>query len=230
MRKEIKSAIVWGDSVARGVVFDDQRERYSLSPCNAASIVGEKLGIEIQNRSRMGMTSGDGVTMMQKDLDRGLRAEVAIIEFGGNDCDFNWKAISEAPDALHLPKTSADEYEKNIRSMINKAKSAGMQPILVNLTPVNAENYFQFVSRHGLSQENILRWLGDKFQIYRYQERYSMIVSRIARECSCRLLDIRSAFLNVWNCTTSLFCRDGIHPTAEGQKLIGQSILESISL
>ena len=228
MKKEIKNAIVWGDSVAKGVILDEARGRYSLAPHNAVSIVSEGLGIKIQNRARMGYTSKEGVAMMQKDLKKGLHADAAILEFGGNDCDFDWKAISEAPDSLHLPKTSAAEYESNMRQMIGAAKNAGMEPILVNLTPVNAQQYFQFISRNGLSQENILRWLGDVFQIYRYQESYSMIVSRLARECGCRLLDIRSAFLHVWDCTSTLFCRDGIHPTAEGQRLIGQSILASI--
>lgn len=228
MKKKIGSAIIWGDSVARGVVFDETRNRYSIAPYTAAAMVGEQLGIEIKNRSRMGMTSSDGMLMMEKDLKKGLHADAAIIEFGGNDCDFNWNAISEAPDTKHLPKTTAEQYQKNIRTMIDKAHNAGMEPILVNLTPINAENYFQFISRGGLSQENILHWLGDKFQIYRYQERYSMLVSRIAHECGCRLLDIRSALLGVWDVTTSLFCRDGIHPTAEGQKVIGQAILNSL--
>ena len=228
MIKEVKSAIVWGDSVARGVVLDAERERYSLSPTTAVDLVGEALGIEVKNRSRMGMTSAQGVEMMEKDLQKGLTADVAILEFGGNDCDFNWKEISDSPTALHLPKTSAEQYEANIRRMIETAKKAGMEPILVNLPPVNAEGYLDFIVRHGLSKENILRWLGDTFQIYRFQERYSMILTRVARDCGCRLLDIRSAFLNVWNCTTSLFCRDGIHPSTDGQRLIGEAILSQI--
>lgn len=228
MNKPIRSAIVWGDSLARGVVLDEARQRYTITPSSAVSIVGEKLGIEIKNRSRMGMTSSDGVLMMKKDLERGLRADVAILEFGGNDCDFCWEEISKAPDALHLPHTTAEQYEKNMRGMIAAAKEAGMEPILVNLPPVNAEGYLTFLSQHGLSKENILHWLGDAFQIYRYQERYSMIVTRIAHECGCRLLDVRSAFLNVWDCTTALFCRDGIHPTAAGQQLMGHAILSAL--
>lgn len=228
MHSPIQSAIVWGDSLARGVVLDEERQRYTITPSPAVSIVSEALGIHIQNRSRMGMTSSDGMQMMQRDLARGLRADVAVLEFGGNDCDFCWQEISDAPKGLHLPKTSAAQYEENMRSMIAAAKEAGMEPVLINLPPVNPESYLSFLTRHGLSRENILRWLGDTFQIYRYQERYSMIVTRIAHECQCRLIDVRSAFLNVWDCTTALFCRDGIHPTAAGQKLIGDAVLASL--
>ncbi len=227
MKKRIQSAVVWGDSLARGVVLDEARNRYCLAPCPAAALVAQELGIDLLNRSRMGMTSQQGLQMLEKDLERGVHADAAILEFGGNDCDFDWKAISEAPEKLHLPKTSAEQYENNIKHMIERVKNAGMTPILVNLPPVNAERYFQFLSQNGLSKENILRWLGETFQIYRYQERYSMIVSRVAGECSCRLLDVRSAFLNLWN-FAPLFCKDGIHPTAEGQTLIGKAILETI--
>lgn len=228
MDKTIHSAVIWGDSVARGVVLDESRERYRLTPSSAASIVAQQLGIEITNRSRMGMTSEEGLAMMEKDLARGISADVAIIEFGGNDCDFHWKEISKDPTALHLPRTEAGRFEQNLRNMIRKAKDAGMRPVLVNLVPINPEKYLRFISRDGLSAENILKWLGDTFQIYRYQERYSMIVSRLAQECGCKLFDIRSAFLNVWNGTTSLFCRDGIHPTEEGQRLISRAILSEL--
>lgn len=225
--KKICSAIVWGDSVARGVVFDEKRGRYSIAPCTAAELVSKELGIEVTNRSRMGMTTMQGMSMMEKDIARGVHADAAVLEFGGNDCDFDWKAISESPDQTHLPKTPAEQYEQNMKHMIARVKENGMEPILVNLPPINAERYFHFLSKGGLSQSNILKWLGDTFQIYRYQEKYSMIVARIARECGCRLLDIRSAFLDLWNCP-SLVCRDGIHPTAEGQVLIGKSIIASI--
>ncbi len=228
MNKKIKTAVIWGDSLARGVILDENRNRYKIAPSTAATIIAEKTGISITNRSHMGMTSAGGKEMMKKDLSRGLSADVAIIEFGGNDCDFCWTEISNDPYALHLPKTDAAEFENNLREMITQAKAAGMVPVLCNLLPINAEKYFEFISQNGLSQENILKWLGDKFQIYRYQERYSMIINKIAHECGCRLFDIRSAFLNVWDSTTRLYCRDGIHPTAEGQELIGRAILREI--
>ncbi len=223
-----KSAIVWGDSLARGVVYDEKRERYRIVPRPAATMVANELGIELINRSRMGMTTTQGLAALQKDLEYGLFADYAVLEFGGNDCDFDWKAISESPDQNHNPKTTAELFEKNMKEMIFSIRRAGMTPILVNLPPIHAEQYFHFVARNGLSESNILRWLGDVFHIYRYQERYSMLVARVAKMCECRLLDVRSAFLNLWN-SASLFCRDGIHPTEQGQELIGSAILSEIS-
>lgn len=219
-----KKAIVWGDSVARGVIYDAARDRYRLSPCPAAELIAQARGMEITNRSRMGMTSAQGVAMVERDLSSGMRADYAILEFGGNDCDFDWQAVSASPDDVHLPRTVAELYRDNLCRMISDVRAAGMKPVLVNLPPIDGEHYLRFITRKGLSEKNILKWLGSPQRIYRFQERYSMIVSRVARECKCRLFDIRSAFLDVWD-SVSLLCSDGIHPTEEGQRLIGQAIL-----
>ena len=224
---DIKKAIVWGDSVAKGVIYDDSRSRYALSKSSAVKLVAEALGIEIVNRSRMGMTANEGLEMLKKDLDAGMSADVAIIEFGGNDCDFDWRSISETPYDVHLPKTTADIFENKMKMMISEVRAAGMSPYLVTLPPIDAERYFDFISRDGLSKENILEWLGDKNHIYRYHERYSVLISKIAREMGTKVLDVRAAFLGMWN-SNRLFCTDGIHPTDEGQRVIADAVLASI--
>ncbi len=227
MYKEIKKVIVWGDSVARGVIYDDKRARYAIAPENAVKIVSDKLGIEIINRSRMGITSKEGLQLVERDLEKGLVADAVIIEYGGNDCDFNWREISEAPKETHLPKTKAEDFEESIYKIIEKTKKAGIRPVLVSLPPIDADRYLNFISRDGLSKANILKWLGDVNQIYRYHERYSMIITRIARKTGCMLLDLRSAFLDLWS-TKDLLCTDGIHPNISGQKFIGEAIISSL--
>lgn len=223
----VKKVIIWGDSVAKGVVYDETRGRYVLSPTTAASIAGERLGLEIVNRSRMGATVAEGERMMNVDLARGLTADMAIIEYGGNDCDFDWRAVSEAPDAVHDPKTPAPLFEEKLRGMIGAVSAAGIEPVLVTLPPIVAGRYFDFISRGGLDADSILRWLGDKDHIYRYHERYSALISRIARDCGCRLLDLRGEFLALWN-SERLFCFDGIHPNEEGQRFMGEAIVRAI--
>ena len=224
---DIKKAIVWGDSVAKGVVYDESRSRYALSKSSAVKLVAEALDIEIVNRSRMGMTANEGLEMLRKDISGGMSADVAIIEFGGNDCDFDWRLISKTPHEVHLPKTTAEVFENKMKMMISEVRAAGMRPYLVTLPPIDAEKYFDFISRDGLSKENILEWLGDKNHIYRYHERYSVLISKIAREMGTKVLDVRAAFLGLWN-SNRLFCKDGIHPTDEGQRVIAEAVLASI--
>lgn len=221
----IRKAIVWGDSVMRGVAYDEARGRYSLLQRTAVSKVAEELGIEIVNRAKMGMTVEQGLDLMEADLSRGMTADVALVEFGGNDCDFDWKAISENPDARHLPKTPVDLFEKKIKAMITKLRGSGIYTVLATLPPIAADKYFDFIARNGLNKENILKWLGDKHHIYRFHEMYSNVIQKVARECGCALLDLRSAFLSRWD-LGALFCKDGIHPNEEGQLLMGEFALQ----
>ena len=223
----VKKAVIWGDSVAKGVIYDAERERYAIAKPPAADIVAAEAGIEIVNHARMGMTVRDGLAVAQRDLARGVTADIAVIEFGGNDCDFDWKAISESPQEIHLPRTPAEEFTRDLTQMVQMARGAGMEPYLLNLPPIHPEYYFDFISRNGLSRQNILQWLGDKNHIYRFHERYSAMIGRVARECGCRLLDIRTAFLDRWD-TVKMICRDGIHPTMDGQRLIGSAIMAAL--
>lgn len=223
-----KNIVVWGDSLARGVIYDDEKKRYRISPVCAANIISEKTGAVITNRSHMGMTSAQGLSQMQDDIARGIGGDVAFLEFGGNDSDFDWKAISEAPDAEHLPKTVISQYEEDMCRMIELSREHGMEPMLATLPPLMADRYFEFFSRNGLNRGNILHWLGDVNKIYRFHERYSLAVARIASKYNCRIMDLRTAFLDKWD-ARPYFCADGIHPNDAGQRLIGETILKALS-
>ena len=229
MASNIKKAVLWGDSIGKGVIYDENRGRYVLSPFNAVSNIAEKLNVQIVNRCHMGMTTPQGLTMLERDCMKGVNAEVdtAVIEFGGNDCDFDWSAISAAPREEHLPKTPFAQFTQNMRNMIAKVRSFGMEPILVNLPPINADRYFKFISGGERSPENILEWLGTTHQIYRYQERYSLEVDRIAQENGCRLINLRAAFLDLWR-PDQYLCADGIHPNVKGQQLIATAALAQL--
>ncbi|PWS21688.1 SGNH/GDSL hydrolase family protein, partial [Enterococcus faecium] len=69
-------------------------------------------------------------------------------------------------------------------------------PILMTLPPLHAKRYFEFITRNGLIKDNILQFLGgDVEMIYRWQERYSNTISRIAAETGSHIIDVRDSFL-----------------------------------
>ena len=144
-----------------------------------------------------------------------------------SDTELVIEAISENPDAEHAPKTPLALYERDMRDMIRLARRKNMAVALCTLPPIISESCFDFFSAGRLNRDNILRWLGDTNKIYRYHERYSLLLSRLARDCACRLLDLRSAFLEKWD-PHPYFCRDGIHPNNDGQMLIRDAVLAQI--
>ena len=92
-----------------------------------------------------------------------------LLEFGGNDCDFDWAAIAADPEGSYVSKTPPETFESCYRRAIRLVEESGREPIVLTLPPIHSERYLDFICRDGLKKENILRWLGDVDAIYRWQ-------------------------------------------------------------
>ena len=223
--KLVQSIGVWGDSVMKGVVYDENKSKYTLLSENGADKASRKLGLRLFNRSRMGCTVTNGLQLLTTDRQRPEAAcDAALIEFGGNDCDYDWAQVAAHPEQDHQPKTPLPLFIAQLRDMIDLVRQKGMQPVMMTLPPLHAQRYFDFFTRNGLSGDSILRWLGDVQHIYRWHERYNAAVMRVAQECGCPLADVRDAFLAERD-YGDLLCADGIHPNAKGHALM-ESVLE----
>ena len=120
-------------------------------------------------------------------------------------------------------------FKECITDMVKALRQNGIKPILVNLPPIHSGKYFNWITRTGLSKEKILSWLGGDIQlIYRHQELYSNVVTRIAIQTKTLLIDVRSYFLDTHN-YSQLLCDDGIHPSESGHKLIYKAFCEELT-
>ena len=218
---------VYGDSILRGVRFQDGRYVIDHS---WETTLAETFGLQVTNRSRFGNTIGKAMPRIEKDSETPCDAEeYALMELGGNDCDYDWAAVSDAPEASHDCKTPPELFLEYYRRAIRLLKESGRRVVLATLPPVSSERYLRFICRDGLSRENIVRWLGDVEHIYRWQESYSGMVDRLAREERVPVIDLRGAFLRDQRRPEALLCADGIHPSMEGQSLIFETISDFLT-
>ncbi len=222
------NVVVWGDSLAKGVIWNEARKRHAYSKTTAVDIAAERLGIEVVNRSKFGVTALQGLELLEHDVDGGIACDTAVLEFGGNDCNFNWAEISEHPDKQHAPATPPEQYLSSMRNMARWLIQRGIRPVLLTLPPINAERYFRFLVGNRLNAKNILFWLGDVQQIYRYQEMYSLMLEKVARELSIRLIDLRSRCLGKRGFSNEMICQDGLHLTEAGQLFVGEEIAQLV--
>ena len=222
----VQTISLWGDSIGKGVIYDEVRGRYAILKENCVNLLSKKLNCAIENHAVMGATASQGVERMRDDFlhEGGL----AIIEFGGNDCDMPWKEISENPEKEHLPRATVEEFTRSMLTLVGKVRSAGMEAMLVTPPPLDADRYFSWVAR-GLNADAILSFLGDVQHIYRWQERYAVAVRDVAAKTGCRLLDLRDAFLDVRS-LSDYFCVDGIHPNARGHELLARTAERRLGL
>jgi acyl-CoA thioesterase I len=210
---------IWGDSVAKGVVLDAARGRYVLLRENFAAGASLRLGFTFENRAKFGCTVAQGREILKRSLESDPFCDVAVLEFGGNDCDFDWREVAEAPDEEHVPKTTLAEFLSVYREMVQLLRARGTEVFLMTLPPLDAVRYFAWIVRGGLSAKNILHWLGDVQTIYRWHERYNLAVWELSRETGCSVIDVRRAFLERRDYRT-LLCEDGIHPNEAGHAVI----------
>ena len=187
----MKNLKIFGDSIIKGVTYNGQS--YHLCQEHDFDTLRAQ-GVTVENNAKMGATIDAGL----KQLDRKLGAcdsdTTVLFCFGGNDCDYDWKAISEDPDGEHLPHTPSEQFIDRYCTAIRKAQSAGARVAMTSLPPLEQERYFTFITR-GLSAENILHWLGDTDHLYRWQEYYNSMVAQLSRAFGCRLVDLRAEFL-----------------------------------
>lgn len=216
---------VWGDSILRGVVLDPETRRYSrLKEASCVALSSRALGIPSENHARFGMTSEKGRVVMEREIPTHAEGEAALIGFGGNDIDYDWRAVAADPHAEHLPHTPPKRFCENMRAMVCLARSRGMEPLLMTLPPIDAVRYYEWIGRDIEGKENILVWLGDVQQIYRSHAAYNRLVVELARQLGCRLVDLRASFLENGDYRPYL-CMDGIHPNAEGHALMERVFL-----
>ncbi len=212
---------VWGDSLARGIVYDEEKERYRISRERCVGALETALGCKVANHSVMGATVEDGLKNFKNSAP--VPRALCAVEYGGNDCDLDWRYVSEHPEEPITPRVPLDRFEEGLRAFVTEIRARGMKPLLVTPLPLHAQRYYRWVSR-GLDADAVLRALGDVNHIYRWQERYAIAVRNVARETHCRLMDMRDVFLAQPD-YERLMCLDGIHPSDAGHRLLAEAAL-----
>ncbi len=226
MLKKLKKILVLGDSLLRGVVIG-QDKKYVQLPDSSVSEVERTVRVDIENSSMFGMTAKKALSrFFQKP--RNLSGYAVLIEYGGNDCNFDWKQISERPLDEHLPVTPLDEFESNLLNMVKTTRNAGGFPVLMTLPPIHAPKFLDWVTRNGESRENILLWLGDTEHIYRWQERYNLAINRVALSTGTPIIDVRERFLSYGRYEDYL-CEDGMHVNKLGHMLMADTFISFVN-
>ena len=219
------SVCLFGDSVAKGVIFDSIRQKYRvLKDCFAASIQAKE-HLAVTNYSKFGCTIDKGREILQRHAEELPSYDFVVFEFGGNDCDFDWHDVAEHPDQPHEAKTPLETFERSYREAVRFARANGGNPVLLTLPPIDAQRYFKWISR-GEDTGAILKWLGDVDRIYRWHEMYNLAVCRVAMREHALLLDISSSFLERSG-YQDLLCEDGIHPNEKGHDVIFESLRQA---
>lgn len=211
---------VYGDSIMKATLPDDKLKYHFhiaeyMKPFSS-------LPVNIVNRAKFGACAEKGLTILENDIKKGIECDIALVEFGGNDCNFNWNEIAKRPDEHHDPKTILSAFLETMTNIVKRLRSVDIKPVMMTLPPISSEKYFKCIARDEHSKGNILKWLGDVDVIYRYQEMYSDAVAELARKLGVFCIDVREYLLGHSN--LEIVSADGIHPSEAGYELIFEKL------
>lgn len=220
--------VALGDSVMKGIVTDNAYHsegalKYKIYEHNFIAQCEHSWGRPVLNLSRFGNTITGGIKCLSRHLKELCSGDVVVLEFGGNDCNFDWRAIAEDPDADHQPITTLAMFRHYYIQLIEMLSAQGLQTVLLSLPALDSQRFFNHIS-HGLCADNILRWLGgDVNTINNWHEQYNIEIFKIGATMRVPVIDISSIFLNKRN-LSDYYCEDGMHPNEAGHHLIAQAL------
>lgn len=217
----------FGDSIMRGVVSDgtgtDGKPIYKISENNFVSRCEQRFGVKILNFACFGSTTSQGMKYINRYEDEVKDADVALFEYGGNDCDFDWKAVAADPLKPHQPKVTLQQFVQQYKALIDRVKTLQIKPVILSMPIVEPDRFFESLSV-GLNKDNILNWLGGKtMRIYQWHEMYNVELFKMAGQLNVPIVDITTPFLETVNYGDYL-CSDGIHPNERGHALIAETL------
>lgn len=212
------SICLFGDSIAKGVSFDASQQKYVLLKNSFPHLLQNDGEFQISNYSKFGCTVGKGLELVRQKKEKLSAFQYTVLEFGGNDCDFDWQDISDHGEGEYIPKTPLSAFHRAYSQMIDTVRDAGSYPVLLSLPPIDAKRYFEWISR-GKSAQNILKWIGDVEHIYRWHEMYNLAAFELSREKNVPLINITDVFLEDRH-YQRFICDDGIHLNESGHQLV----------
>lgn len=142
---------VFGDSVLKGVIYENNA--YKVSKDRFSNICEDVLWISIENKAKFGSTINVGENIISKNINliKQTKSKYVVMEFGGNDCDYNWIEVSENPNKVHYPKSTIKEFIEIYSGLINELKKLGKIPVLLSLPPIDSDKYFKYITRSFLA-------------------------------------------------------------------------------
>lgn len=222
MTNGINKISAYGDSILKGAVTGTESGHlFDIIEDSSLVIACRNLGVEFNNQSVFGSIVSKTQRRLNKDIEKGVMGDLAIIESGGNDCDYDWSAVSAAPDEPHQPRTTFEDFIQKIDEMVKACRAAKITPLIMTMPPLVGDWWFEHIC-NGQNKDAILKVCnGYEWQPYQNHERYNLGLVHYCVENNVQWVDMRQAMLNAED-YRKLMCKDGIHPNEEGYRYMAK--------
>ena len=222
--------VVFGDSILKGVITIPNSDKlFDVTENDSLSLAQKELGFELDNRSIYGNITSKGLIKLQKFFEKGGEADFCIIEFGSNDCDYDWnifKPGAELPPISEIKqKVPLAEYLENLKQMVELCRSNKVTPLMMGLIPYVCDDWYQTIIK-GQNEAAILDFLGGSSETLGKNQ----LIYKNAQADFVQKNDVQ--FLDPWTIFEGhkeLMCYDGIHPNEKGYELLSKAWIKFLS-
>ena len=220
--------LVIGDSILKGAVTGtDSGHLFDIIENSSLNLAQKALGFEMDNQSVFGNVISKGQRKLNKMLERGETADFCIVEFCGNDSDYDWALVSENPNEAHQMRTPFEDYLRIYDEMIKTLREHKITPVIMISPALCAERWFNHIT-NGHNKENILNFLGgDIEKPFKNQKSYDDALVEYAKKNNVQTVNMREPMLATGH-FDDLMCQDGIHPNEDGYRFMSEIWIKEI--
>ena len=210
--------VVFGDSILKGVItIPGSSKLFDTTENDSLSLAQKELGFELDNRSIYGNITSKGLIKLQKFFEKGGQADFCIIEFGSNDCDYDWGSL--------VQKVPLEQYLENLPAMVKLCRDNKVTPLMMGLIPYVCDDWFKTIIK-GQNEAAILDFLGGSpEQLGKNQLIYKNAQTDFVQKNNVQFLDPWTIFEG----HKELMCFDGIHPNEKGYELLSKAWIKFLS-
>ena len=210
--------VVFGDSILKGVItIPNSGKLFDTTENDSLTLAQKELGFELDNRSIYGNITSKGLLKLQKFFDKGESADFCVIEFGSNDCDYDWGTL--------VQKVPLEDYLANLTAMVKLCREHKVTPLMMGLIPYVYDDWYQTIIK-GQNEAAILDFLGGSSEtLGKNQLIYKNAQADFVQKNNVQFLDPWTIFEG----HKELMCYDGIHPNEKGYELLSKAWIKFLS-
>ena len=222
--------VVFGDSILKGVItIPGSNKLFDVTENDSLTLAQKKLGFELDNRAIYGNITSKGLLKLQKFFEKDGAADFCVIEFGSNDCDYDWnifKPDAQLPPAAEIqPKVPLEQYLANLTQMVDLCRANKTTPLMMGLIPYVCDDWYKTIIK-GQDEAAISNFLGGTSEtLSKNQLVYKNAQADFVKKNNVQFLDPWTIFEG----HKELMCYDGIHPNEKGYEQLSNAWVEFLS-
>lgn len=214
MNKQIKSVSVIGDSLLKGIIYNENKKVYNIVEDSCVNLLQKESEFDINNFTLCGLNIENLNKYFNLVLNK-TNDEIIILEIGTDS--FEQDLSTNGVKTLY----TKDKFNKILKKIIKKTKKEKKNLILTTIPYISNNKYYQFImDKKGLrNQTSVL-------DINNFIDEVNNIIKRLSQKNNILFIDLNKG-INSFN--EELYSIDGKHLSLKGHNVLKDIFIDSFN-